>query len=335
MRADQLIIPGAQPQTVTFVDFAAGKIVYQTRGGDRNDRELERISHIAVDGEPALNEAEDAFSRDLRDKSIDGYMKTIRSTAKPWLRGFAAKRLNTALGNSDRFDARMVAYLAMLTYNPDAAAALKPDLPPTGNKLLDLAITDIEATLKLPNLTPAQQLGLYNFLIDVHRQRKDEPALTQTLERLDRLSSTLGDIPEIKQQLAGAKINQARSALDQQKYADAMKLVNDNRQSIAEPRLQADALFILARAKQASASPGDMTALREAALHYMRIVAHFGDMEGRPNVLASLQATAAILEQVGDKTDAQALLEQISKEFPDDPAAEKARQDLARLKAAG
>ena len=99
--------------------------------------------------------------------------------------------------------------------------------------------------------------------------------------------------------------------------------------------MQADALFVLAQAKHQSAAAGDQTALKQAALSYMRVVAHFGDVEGKPNVLPCLVATAAILEQIGEKADAAAALEQIVREFPDDPAANQARQDLARLKLPG
>ncbi len=333
VRADQLMIPGAQPQNVTIVDFSADKIAYQTRAGDRNERELSRIERVHVDGETALNEAETLFSQDQREKSIDGYIKAIRSTVKPWVKQYAARRLVIALGNGGRFDARMIAYLVAIASNPDAAGGFKPELTSATAVQLESAVGDVENTLKQPNLSPAAQLGLYNFLIDLHRQRKDEPAVIQTLERLDRLSNSLGNNPEIKQQLAGAKVNQAKTAFDQKKYSDVIKIINDNRQNITEPRLQADAMFLLARARQANTLANDTAALKDIAVQYMRVVAHFSDMEGKPNVLPSMLAAAAILEKIGEKADSVTLLEQITKEFPDDPAAQQARQDLDRLKA--
>ncbi len=332
--ADQLIVSGMQPQQVTFTDFADNKLIYQTRAGERNDREIERISHIAVDGETAFNDAETAFAKEEKDKAIDGYTRTLRSTTKPWLRHFAARRLLIALGTTDRFDARVVAYLAILMTHPDEATQYRPELPEKGNKQLDTAITDAENALKTPGLAGPQQVGLYSFLIELHRRKGDEAGATATLERLAKLAETLGDMPEIKEQLAGAKIAQARLALDQKKYADAIKLIEDNRRSITDSRLQSDALFTLAQAKLATTNKTDTAAMQDTALIYMRVVAHFGDAEGRPNVLPSLQATAGILQQIGDKAGAISVLEQIVKEFPNDPAAQKAKQDLQTLQPA-
>jgi TolA-binding protein len=332
--ADQLVIPGAPPQQVTFTDFSDNKLRYQTKSGDRNERELERVSAISVDGETALNEAEDLYSKDQKDKSVDGYMKAIRGTSKPWLKVFAARRLLDATGNSNRFDAKLVAYLAMLVANPEEALAHRPQLPEKGNKYLDSAVTEIETTLKQPNLAGPQQLALYNFLIEVHRQRGDDNAIAATLERIDKLSGTLGDQPEVKDQLAGLKVNQALQALEKKQYKEAAKLIEDNRENIIDPRLQAEALYVLAASKNATVDKADKNAMQDTAVAFMRVVAVGSDVDGKPKVLPSLVATAAILEQINDKKGAIALLEQIAAEFPKDPAAEKAKKDLDRLKGA-
>ncbi|HEY0010030.1 MAG TPA: hypothetical protein VGB55_14985 [Tepidisphaeraceae bacterium] len=332
--ADTLSVAGLQPRPVTFLEVTDTKIVYQTRGGDRSELELDKVASISVDGETAFNEADLAFAKNEKPKALDGYIRTLRSTNKPWLKTYTARRLLDAATGSDRFDAKLVAYLALLTTTPDAAAPFRPQLPDRGNKQLDTAVTDIENTIKLPNLPGPQQLALYNFLIEIHRQRGDEAAISSTLERIERLSGSLGDQPELRAQLAGLKVNQARIALDQKKYADAAKLVDDNRQNITNPRLQSDALYIQAQAKLATANKSDTNAMKDIALMFMRVVAHFGDLEGRPNVLPSLQATASILEQIGEKAAAVSVLEQIATEFPQDPAAGKAKQDLARLKPA-
>jgi hypothetical protein len=333
-QADKLIIPGAGPQDVTFTDFDGKKLLYRSRSGTANDREMERISHIAVDNEPAFNEAELFFSQDQKEKSIDGYVKTLRSTNKKWLKAYAARRLMVALAGSNRFDAKLVAYLAILTTTPEAAAELKPQLPERGSKFLDAAVADIERALKQTDLAGDQQIALFNFLLEVHRQRQDEPATVATLERIEKLASSLGDVPGVKAQLASVKVSQARAALDQKKYDDAAKMINDNRAFITDPREQSDALFILAEANRATTPKGNVDGLKNVALMYMRVVAHFSDVEGKPNVLASLQATASVLEEAGDKNGAAAAIEQIITTFPDDPAAAKAKQDLAQLKPA-
>ncbi len=332
--ADQLFVPGMQSQQVTFVDFSDGRLIYQTRSGERNDRELERVSHIAVDGETAFNQAEESFAKDEKDKAVDNYTKALRSTNKPWLRVYAARRLLTSLGDKDRFDSRLMAYLAILSVHPDEAMQYKPALPDKDNKQLDTAVADVENALKQPGIGAPQQVGLYTFLIDLHRRKGDEAAATAALERLAKLADTLGDMPEIREQLSGAKVAQARLALDQKKYAEAIKLIEDNRKSITDPRLQSDALYTLAAAKRATVNKNDKAAMQDVALMYMRVVAHFGEVEGKPNVLTSLVATADILEQIGEKESAATVLEQITREFPNDPASKKAEADLKRLQPA-
>jgi tetratricopeptide (TPR) repeat protein len=334
VQADQLFIPGMQAQQVTFTDFTGEKLVYRTQRGEANDRELDRINYIAVDGEPAFNDAEVALIKEDKDKAIDGYTRAIRATAKPWLKHFAARRLLIALGDADRFDARVVAYLALLEHNPDEAMKFKPDLPPKGNRQLDTAITDIENVLKQSGIGAAQQVGLYTFLVDLHRRKGDEPAAIATLERLAKVADSMGDMPEIRAQLAGARVAQARLALDQKKYADAIKLIQDNRASISDPRLQSDALFTLAAANRATVNKSDKKAMQDVALQFMRVAAHFGEVEGRPNVLPSLIATAEILEQIDQKDGAAKLYEQIAAEFPDTPAAKQAAENLKRLQPA-
>lgn len=333
-QGDQLFIPGMQAQQVTFTDFKEGKLFYRTQRGDLNDRELERINYIAVDGEPAFNEAEVAIVKEDKSKAIDGYTKAIRATSKPWLKQFAARRLLLALGDSEQFDARVVAYLALLEQNPDEAMQFKPTLPPKGNRQLDVAIEDVENTLKQSGIAPAQQVALYTFLVDLHRRKGDEAAAIATLERLAKLADVIGDNPEITAQLAAARVAQARLALDQKKYAEAIKFIHDNRANISDPRLQSDALYILAVAGRNTANKNDKKAMQDIALQFMRVVANFNDLEGRPNVLPSLVATAEILEQIDQKDAAAKVYEQIRTEFPKDPAAKQAEENLKRLQPA-
>lgn len=335
LQADQLFIPGMQAQQVTYTDLQGNRLIFRTQRGDLSEREIERISHISVDGEPAFNDAELALIKDEKDKAIDGYTKTIRSTSKPWLKYFAARRLLTAIGDNPRFDARVVAYLALLERNPDEALAYKPELPPKGNRQLDVAITDVETMLKQPGLGIAQQVALYTFLLDLNRRKGDETGVISTLERLSKVADAAGSLPEIREQLAAARVTQAKLALEQGKYSEAVRLIQENRTSLNDPRLQSDALYILASAARSTADPSDKNALKDAALQFMRVVAHFSEIEGKPNVPASLIATAEIMEQLDQKEDAIQLYQQILNEFPNDPVARTADARLKQLSTQG
>jgi len=331
-RADQLQIEGLPPQPVTITDFKDGKITYQTQRGDQGQRDYDRIKQLTVDGETAFNAAEDAFSKGNKDASIDNYAKAIRGSGKPWEKAFAARRMLDALGNTKRFDAQVAAYLALLITDPTQAAAHKPALPDKGSSYLDKASADIDEMLKTPGLSDAQQLALLNFQIEIQRQRGNDSGVTAALERMTKLGGDAGKDPAVQAQLATLKVNQAKLALDQKNYAQAKKLIDDNHQFISDPRAQSDALYIVAQCTLATADKSDKGAMKDAALAYMRVVANFDDLEGKPNVLPSMQATADILEQIGEKDAAATILGQIADEFPQDPAAAAAKAKIEQLK---
>lgn len=330
--ADQLMVNGVPPVPATIHDFRDGRLVYYTPRGDEASRDYARVDQISVDGEPALNDAEAAFAQGQKDQSVDNYIRAIRSTNKPWVKLFAARRIKDAVPADGRFDARLAAYLAVLTVTPDDAPKQKPQLPDAGSRYLQTAVDDVEAALKTPKLSDAQQLNLLNFLIDIQRRQGDQAAVTSTLERIARVSGGKSTDPAVLSQLATLKVTQAQLAFDNKDYKQAASLIQEVRPMLNEPNAQSDAMLLLARLALVNADKTDKSAMQDAALAFMRVVAHFDDVQGKPNVLPAMQQAAAILEQTGDKAGAITLLGQISDEFPNDPAAAKARETLERLK---
>ena len=76
----------------------------------------------------------------------------------------------------------------------------------------------------------------------------------------------------------------------------------------------------------------DAAALKDAALAYMRVVANFKDTPGRPHVADSLYKTGQIEEQLAEPDVAAKVYQQVAEQFPSDPAAALAKQNLDRLK---
>jgi hypothetical protein len=209
-----------------------------------------------------------------------------------------------------------VAYLALLQFSPADAGEAKPALPEPGSQLLNVAVLEVENVLKQPKLGDQTKVDLLNFLTDLHRQRGDEKAVATTIDRLAKSSPAAANNPAVQAQLTAQKLSQARAALDASNFSAASQLITQNSGSFLDPVQQSDALFILARCKQAPADASDAAAQQEAALAYMRVVAHSRDLPNRPNVLASLKATAEILQKTGQTADAGKLNAQIAKEFP-------------------
>jgi tetratricopeptide (TPR) repeat protein len=329
-QADQVVL-NTGPVDATVSSFKDDKLTYIDRRNNSTERTYDKILEITLDNETAFNAAEKAFVAKKPADAIDNYVKTIRGTDKPWLKTFAARRLFDALGKNGRFDAHLTAYLAYLQTEPERAADHKPTLPDKGSKLLDTAVTEIEAATRQTNLSEAQSLALFNFLIEVQRQRGDEAAVAAIVERMLKTSNAAANDPVVKAQLAGLKVNQAKLALDQKNYTEAARLVNENRSFIIDRSIQSDALFILATAHFASVNKADKTALTDAALMFMRVVAHSSDLEDMPNVAASLAQTAGILALTGDKPAALSLNQQIIRDFPNTTAAKQAADQIEAL----
>ncbi|MDB5324990.1 MAG: hypothetical protein JWM57_559 [Phycisphaerales bacterium] len=331
-RADKLIIQGTGPQTVTVTGFANGRLQYQNERGGTGDREYARVQQLVIDAEPALSAAEASLVAGQNDVAIENYTKAVRGSTMPWVKVFAARRLLDAAGPNGKFEPRLTAYLALLQLSPADAAGRQPALPEAGSQLLNVAVLEVESALKAPKVTDPAKVALLNFLTDIHRRRGDDAAVAATIERLAKSSPSAGNDPAVQAQLTAQKLGQAKAAADAKDFAAAVRLIDQNRASIVDPAQQSDALFILARAKQANADASDTAAQQDAAVAFMRVVAGAKDLPGRPNVLASLRATAAILERIGSPADAVKIYQQIAREFAEDPAAvTEAQADVRRL----
>ena len=326
---DELVTQGVGALKMTVTGFAGGKLLYQTAGGN-GEREYERIAKLDVDGEPSLNAAEKARSDGLSDGGIDQYVQALKTTGRPWVKAYAARRVFDVAG--PKYEPKLAAYLALLSVAPDDAQTRRPALPAAGSRLLDLTASSIDSMLATPKLADVSKIALLNYLADVHRARGDDTAVIVTVERLAKASPAAANDPVVQSQLAGLKVTQAKAAVEKKDYRGAATLIENAKASINDPAQQADALFVLAQVKLASAAASDNTGQQDAALAFMRVVAHANALPGRPNVLASLRATAGILERTGRAADAAKVYRQIARDFADDPAgAAEAKADAERV----
>lgn len=333
-RADTILTQGLPPVKATIIGFANGRLEYQAANGNVGNREYSRVMQLVIDAEPALNAAEAAHASGKPADSLDDYANAIRATNTPWVRVFAARRLLDAAGADGRFEPRLTAYLALLAYAPADAAGRQPPLPEAGSRLLDVAVTEVESALKAPKLADPAKVTLLNFLTEIHRRRGDETNVVATVERMARASPAAASDPVVQAQLTGLKIAQAKAMAEKRDFTGAARLIDDSRAAIVDPLQQADALYLLAQAKLATADATDNAALSDAALTFMRVVAHADALPGRPNVLASLRATADVLERTGRPADAAKVYVQIVRDYATSPAAVAiAKADLERLKA--
>ena len=130
-----------------------------------------------------------------------------------------------------------------------------------------------------------------------------------------------------KQAEADTALIKANDFLTAHDYANAIAVINKSSAAFVDPDRQAKALYMLAEAKAATAATPE--ALEEAALAYMRVVAHF---KTQPQAAEALYKTGTIEEKLSKTREAVLIYNQVINEYADSKAAEEAKAAVARLK---
>jgi TolA-binding protein len=328
--ADSIFVGTLERKDVVIRDLKGDSLFFEINGR-QSDTEASKVTRLVVTSEPPLTAAEEAFAAGKWDQAVDGYLRALRTSQKPWVKEWSSRRLIESGNKSGRFDAAVTAYIQMLVRDPAAAAALKPAMPDAKSSYLDTAVKDVNTALNDSKLTVDQRRALLGFLVELHQARKDPAAEDDAYEKLAKLPGADANDPNVRRVLARRRISVAGRALEAKNYRQAIDEIDKHRAVFVEPEHQAEALFILAEARYALAG-SEPTALKDSALAYMRVVAAAKDEPGRTKVVDALLQTAAILEQLGETRNATQLYEQVLAQFADDPSAHKARDSLERLK---
>ena len=306
------------------------QMLFSSTAGRESDRPLDQVVQIAIDDEPALNAAELARVGEKWEAAVDGYLKAIKSTKRDWLKDYIAKRLVVVAGKVNRFDAAVTAYItAVLGKSP--RNAIKPEMPDAKSTYLVSAVSEVESALKNSRLSTDQRQALLSFLLDLHKTRGDQKGMSEVAEQMVKAGAGAANDPAAAGALARMKLDVASVAIDNKEFKKAAEEINASRAAFVDGRDQAAALYLLAQAQEGLAGE-DATALSDAALAYMRVVAHASNIPGKPHVADALLKTASILERTKNNKDALELYQQVASQFADDPAAAKsAQQAVQRL----
>jgi tetratricopeptide (TPR) repeat protein len=322
---------GANPIKYSDVKISAvdgDNLIYSTASGDAK-KPLAQVQQISVDGETDFDAAEEAFRAGKWPDAVDGYQKAIGSTSTDWVKARSSIRLVEAAAKTNRFDAAITAYVALVQANPKAAEKAKPSVPDATSPYLDPAVTTINQALNASGLSDSQRSSLLGLLLDIDQVKKDTAGATSVLEQLSRLG-TLS--PEAT---AGLKIQTASVALQQKNYQKALDDIQKNSSLFADPAQQVEALNILAQAQDGlNGDKDDSNALKDLAIAYMRVVTFGKDLPGQPHVAQSLLRVAQLEEKLKEPKVALQLYQQIAaeKDFADDPAQADAKKSVERLK---
>lgn len=314
-------------QDVDLIGVEGSDLIFLING-NRASSPLERVQQIQIEGQAAFNEAEQAYSAGDWEKAVDGYTQSARRNPTDWVRQRAAERLIRAAQLAGRFDAAVVGFVQLALLNPIGAVGKEPDpRNAPGPAAISKAIDEVEAAVAT-RLEARQEKLLLTFLLNLQTASNDDAAAGVTVQRLaGLLGDDPGDEPEV---FAQVLLGRSRLALSRKDPLNAAGLIHANAVLFTEPRQQSQALMLLARAAEMQARQ-DRERLLDAALAYMRVVAHFGKSATAQDVPEALLKVAQIHEQLNERDAAIRLYRDLAETYPESPHAAEGQKRLDSL----
>lgn len=339
-RGDSIFTGTLERTNVTVRQVKGGMVYYDIGGRNAEPIPVAKVTRILARDEPAFNAAEVAYVTGEWESAAENYQKAVADRrANLWIVDWSLPRLIDSANRCGRFDAAVAGYIDLVRKDPHEAAALKPPLPEAKSKYLEVAVRQLTDALKEPELNDAQRQPLLLLLLEIQRLRKNDAAISEIADQLGKIESAgpdRGSDESAAQTAAELRLGLAHVALDKGDFQKVIDQIESNRDLFIRPQQQAEALHCLARAKYGLADrSSDAAALKEAALAYMRVVAHFKEAGNLPQVADSLYMTGVILERLKEPENARHLYESVVSQYNTDPAAAKAGARLEKMKTAG
>ncbi len=307
-------------------------IIYLTQSGSEARRPLAQVGRMLVNGENAFNDAETAFAAEKWAQAGDFYRTALRTTTKDFLKDRIGLRLVEVANKTDKFDLAVTAYVILLTRNPTLAANVRPAVPQdkqANAKALADSAAVITGALGDSKLANDRRSSLLQLALEIERVRGDQKAQAALVEQLLRLAPADGSNGDLHAIVA-------LTALDSKDFPKAIDEIEKNRKAFTEPQQQADALWVLAEARYQQAAASDKPLKKEdwqdMAISFMGVVAQFKES---PHAADALLRTGACYEKLQEPKKAIEVYTQLTKEYPQSPAAKTAVGAIASLKSAG
>jgi len=329
---------GGVPRENVKVQRVENDTIFYLSNGNPAQTPLASVVRMRLDDEPALTTAEDAYFGGKFVQAADLYQAALKKSNKPWVRDRSAVRLIESSNKTGRFDAALTGYLYLVTRSPDVAMRNKPALPEAGSNFLVLGIRELDKALADKNLESNQRQALLTLKLDVLRVQGDTAGSEATVAELAKIVPEAGGSDASKaasgSAQASVQISIAQLALDQKNYAKASETIQSNLEMFTDPKMQADAMWVLAEARYATLGDKyDKDELQDCALAYMRVVAFFQNQAGAPHVPESLYKTGEILERLSEPREALRVFEDLASRYPNSSVGPKAIAAVTRLKA--
>jgi TolA-binding protein len=301
-------------------------LFFRSSQSDRvTERPLEEVVRIMADGETVFNAAEEAFAAGEWDKAAASYQRAVVASPRQWVKDRSSLRLVAAAEKSGKFSTAVAGWVALLTRDVNLASKHKPQIPADAKPgSLDPAVAEVERALNDARLPAQPRQALLAYQMELTRANGDLKRAQSIGSKLTSAPGAGGATPELSLQLAFL-------ALDQKQYEQALKEIDSNAALFNDPQQQTEALYCVAEARAALAKD-EQTALKDAGLAYMRVVARARSARLSSNrVPEALLKTAAIQEKLGAAKEALLLYQQVAEEFKGSDAATRAADAVRRL----
>ena len=336
-KVEEVTISGIRKEGGTeYLDYTTNST------GRANSKVLSTVVQIEVEGETLFNQAEAQSAKGDFKNASENYRKALKKAgAKEWLKQRADGQLLALSDKTGDFLGAVAGFVEMARKDPVAASKHVPSIPKDVKKdQLAQAITIINtgvAGTKAPT-----KLTIYPLLADLYTANGDQAKASQIIAEAGQLQKTtpaagtadMGDDSKnaLKKAEATSTLTQAKAAFDGHQYDQVVTLITSHSASFADPDNQANALFLIAEARAGQATAANtQAAWEDAALAYMRVVAHFKSLTGS-RAAEALYKTGTIEEKLKKIPEAITIYTQVVNEFKDSAVAKDAQAALARIK---
>lgn len=317
---------------VRVTKIEGGILTYEATGGTARQRALADVKKMNIVGETALNNAEDAFEKGDFKTAADNYKRTIEGSQKPFVKARAISRLSEAAAKTGDFGLAVSAW-AQQVPTLDVATAMKTKpAPPAGTKpeVLNSAAGEVERIAGNAKISPEQKSMALTYAVEIYQAAGNTAASAALLAKLTGGAAPAAPVgpatpavgagnpaaTTVKPTTPGLSgdivLVQAKQAAGARDYAKVIAVIEANKAGIVTPENQAEALYMLATSKEAIAGT-DPAKLQDAAIAYMRVVAHF---EGRnvqtANVPAALWKVGDIQQRLKNNVEALQIFNQLA-----------------------
>jgi hypothetical protein len=309
--------------------------------GRETQRKLEDVIKIKLDDEPKFNAAEDAYAAGNTAAAATAYQGALTATQREWVKDRALQRLVEAAQKGGQYPAAVTAFVEMAKRDPAQASKAKPAIPQGNASALTPVIAEVRKAYD-GNIKPEAKQLLRTYLVDLYLGAGDPKSA-------DALVKTAGPVPAAPvgpeaaapganaapadNAAATRAINEAKIAMAQKDYARVTNTIRASKTAFNDPDQQFEALYMLAEAESGAAG-NDAAKLADAAVAYMRVVAHFGNRTSDPRYADALVKAAGMVERLQKPNEALSLYNQVATDpkFKNTPAAAEAAKAVARLR---